>query len=314
MDPTPKEFRPLLDELKKIREQLEELRQTINESEESHAKDRDIKPFWVDQVLAEYQEPVRDKQVESNRQYRVQNSLRWATWLAFIAAGFYGYMAVRQWREMISARHQAQEGITHATKAAGEAKRANDEAGARFREEERPYMVITQHPAFSRTLAANQIISVDVHFKNVGKTPAIQDLGNMRLYVYRIPDGDIGVRRKSYRQFMSNNIAELRKANEKARAEHDLPANAFWHGNDVAPDDISYASTQDPVSLNPADLSALLTATNDPRLILVLLSVETYRDTKSKVSEAPYETVTCRQFWGPNPDNWHRCDSLNIIQ
>ncbi|HEX3740411.1 MAG TPA: hypothetical protein VHV29_11965 [Terriglobales bacterium] len=162
----------LLDELKKIRKHLEKLHtglndqvSAINSAEESREKNRDIKPFWIDQILSEYQEPVSDKKKESERTYRVQKSLKRATWLAFFAAAIYAAIAAWQLSQTKEAVHQA-------TRGAKAAEQANIDAGTRFVIDERPYMWVTD-PTGVIGKDTDGFLSWNVYYKNFGKSPAI---------------------------------------------------------------------------------------------------------------------------------------------
>jgi hypothetical protein len=110
MDITPKQFNSLLGELKKIREHLEQLHKdrqeqaaTDNATKERREQDRKAQPLWLDPILTKYKQPESDRKTESNRQYSVQNSMRWAGWftfaatlLAFAAAAIYAHYAKGQ--------------------------------------------------------------------------------------------------------------------------------------------------------------------------------------------------------------------------
>jgi Flp pilus assembly protein TadG len=100
-------------------------------------------------------------------------------WLTFFAVVFYGYMAVRQWREQISARRQAQSAVEAAVRAANAAETANTNAKEQFRADERPYIAIA--PAGDTTkiwiVASGEHkghLAVEIHISNYGKSPAIE--------------------------------------------------------------------------------------------------------------------------------------------
>jgi hypothetical protein len=78
--------------LRGIRDSLiaiqEEIR-SIRNQQERQGEQYDIRPVWLDPIITAHQKAETYRTTNDNRQYRVQNSLRWATWLAFIAAAAY---------------------------------------------------------------------------------------------------------------------------------------------------------------------------------------------------------------------------------
>jgi hypothetical protein len=50
------------------------------------------------EVPSEYKQAERDKSTNDYRSYCVQNSIRWATWLAFLAVAAYAGITYFQWR------------------------------------------------------------------------------------------------------------------------------------------------------------------------------------------------------------------------
>jgi hypothetical protein len=101
-------------------------------------------------------------------------------WLTLFAVVFYGYMAVRQWREQISARHQVQHSVDAAIRGAAAAEQANRDADARFGEAQRPYVWIVpfQEQPINWTFhipssGVDGTIKVTVAYKNYGLSPAI---------------------------------------------------------------------------------------------------------------------------------------------
>jgi hypothetical protein len=107
----------------------------------------------------------------TQRRDRVRLFVEWATFFAVI---FYGYMAVRQWREQISARHQTQGAIEAAGRSAGAAETAN----LNFIESNRPWIgrIIPTEPSDSPVWTKGQDEYIRFRyvwvFKNAGKRPA----------------------------------------------------------------------------------------------------------------------------------------------
>jgi hypothetical protein len=96
--------------IKKIREligiprQLTDIRQSIDQQTEAirttdkrNEQQQNQLPVAVKVELEKDQEGKRE--AEADRQYRVQNSIRKATWLAFAAATIYAGIAYLQWRD-----------------------------------------------------------------------------------------------------------------------------------------------------------------------------------------------------------------------
>ena len=115
MDITPKQFNALLAELKKIREHLETLRDDFNQRceaiyavcERQEQRHHEL-PLPLEIKLEKDQEGKRT--AESSGQYKVQNSIRKAAWftfgatfLAFVAAAIYAYIAAGQLHQMRTA-------------------------------------------------------------------------------------------------------------------------------------------------------------------------------------------------------------------
>ena len=88
-------------------------------------QDRQAKPNLPTPILrAELHVPEhieRNRQTHENRQHRLQVWVVIGTWAAFLAASVYAYVAVRQWGEMIGARHQTRDAIIAANRSAAAA-------------------------------------------------------------------------------------------------------------------------------------------------------------------------------------------------
>jgi hypothetical protein len=85
-----KKFRRELPKLAELlHRDLKQHTEAIRATQKRDQQDREVQPVWLEPVLAKYQEPVGEKKANDDRHYRVQNSIRWATWSAFIAASVY---------------------------------------------------------------------------------------------------------------------------------------------------------------------------------------------------------------------------------
>jgi hypothetical protein len=79
--------------------QIQEDVDSIRAQQERNEQQRNIQPVWLDPVISEYKQAETDKKTNEDRHYSVQNSLRWATWLAFGAATVYAGISYTQWRD-----------------------------------------------------------------------------------------------------------------------------------------------------------------------------------------------------------------------
>jgi hypothetical protein len=171
--------------VKRLRAQLLTLEnriQSIHDQNERHHQQQQAQQslpqpvLKVDAEIHEKPDPERDKKSGKKFNNGVQLALAIGTWLAFFAAGVYGYVAIRQWREMISARHQAQGAVDAANRSATIAQKSLDEAHKNFVADQRPYVIVENCEISELGAAQNcppvagKAFRVNVNFKNVGKT------------------------------------------------------------------------------------------------------------------------------------------------
>lgn len=97
--------RQLLLELIKLREAYEKHSSAKDAIKENNRKQQQIERKALENVLSQYDELVRNKSIGEGRQYKVQNSIRKATWIAalaavaaFIAASVYACITYKQWQ------------------------------------------------------------------------------------------------------------------------------------------------------------------------------------------------------------------------
>ncbi len=83
-----------------ISKKIDEHTEAISAADERKQQQEKIRQKWANEVLAEYKQSEGNKASNDNRNYGVQNSLRWAAWLAFLAAAIYAFVAARQLRTM----------------------------------------------------------------------------------------------------------------------------------------------------------------------------------------------------------------------
>src|SRR6266446_3474094 len=88
------ELRQLTDHLASLSNELNQYTKAIHATQERQQQTANppITVRFPDDVL-------RKSQAENDRQYSVHNSIRWATWLAFVAATIYGFIAYFQWQD-----------------------------------------------------------------------------------------------------------------------------------------------------------------------------------------------------------------------
>ena len=173
--------RKLIDELRQLNGHLISLSGDLQEikiaaeSIDKTAKSREDKENAQKELVAVLHtpEPVETERKTSNtrteRRDRIRLFVEWATLFAVVA---YGYVALRQWREMIQARHQVERAIGASNRTATAAEKAN--AGA-F-EANRPWLgavFSNETPMFVQNSPKTMMFSFMWHFKNAGKRPAI---------------------------------------------------------------------------------------------------------------------------------------------
>lgn len=179
-----------------------------------------------------------------------------------------------------------------------------------FEIDERPYLVPeNNHPVFAlHGLVPNEKLSVNVDFKNIGKTPALEEITDMHLVLYTDPVHDTNEKRMiRFRAFHDKWFAKIRANVETAFKEHSEYPNG--HGEDIAPGETFWASTNDSDLLSP-DQVAQVKKDDEPGSLLLLFIVATYSDRFHN----RYETDSCHLFWGTHPELWHKCQVYNIIR
>lgn len=176
MDLSPETLLKLRRDLDALRLRIEELRdaiqghsRTVREVEESRGR-RELATSEAERVSAVVsfdQRTLRDVQVELNRQYRIQNSMRWAMWFAFLAAIAYAAFAgVTYWQ--IARQYPKLE------ESADAAKSAADTAASQLELAERPWVdasIRLDGPLTFDADGAN--IPLKIVLRNTGHSPAL---------------------------------------------------------------------------------------------------------------------------------------------
>jgi hypothetical protein len=105
-----KDSRKALTELLRVlQQQTEAIRKTNKRQDTEHEPQQP--PITVRAELYVPENVEKDRRTHENRQHSLQIWVVIGTWAAFLAASGYAYVAIRQWREMIAVRHQAQYAI-----------------------------------------------------------------------------------------------------------------------------------------------------------------------------------------------------------
>lgn len=140
----------------------------INTQQERDSQEEEVRPVWLDDILAKYEQAERNRTANDNRHHRVQNSIRWATWCAFFAASFYGAIAYRQWREMINATEATQQAVQEARLNRQQAEKSLLATIRNAQLDQRAWIGIDN----IEIPRMGEVFEINVRFRNTGKTPA----------------------------------------------------------------------------------------------------------------------------------------------
>jgi hypothetical protein len=175
-----KDFRKLLDSLSVDLHHIKNAIQAIDKNARANQQKEQSK-IEVVALLHEPEGAEAKRKAEYNRTQRRDRVRLLVEWLTFFAVVFYGYMAVRQWREQISARHQTQHVLEAAQGSVVAAQQANTDAMSRFREDQRPYIwqistlekLNTKGSIGFEQPSATEPMTASVVYQNYGRSPAI---------------------------------------------------------------------------------------------------------------------------------------------
>lgn len=179
-----KESRKVLAELlRAIQQQTEAIRKTNKRQDTQHEPEQP--PITVRAELYVPENVEKDRRTHEDRQHGLQIWVVIGTWAAFLAASAYAYVAVRQWREMIAVRHQAQGAIEAANRSATAAENILASSQKFSKVELRAYLTPThvEHPSMltedyekvdpTKPPPSKLRVCADVTWENVGRTPGI---------------------------------------------------------------------------------------------------------------------------------------------
>jgi hypothetical protein len=175
--------------------------------------------------------------------------------------------------------------------------------------EQRPYL-IAEAPSFvGQAINPGQEVTASVAVKNIGKTPAIRVLTDIKILKFR------ATTQPDYVKFIESAFAGLRRERAKLRSAIADPKIAkLTPGYDIAPTGTSFSETFPGVVLSAEEIASMLDGKNrgldDTSTSLYVVGVAGYTDTFSQ----SYDVEFCWFYMGPNIKTWHICDSHNRIR
>jgi hypothetical protein len=168
-------------ELASIGEHLGFLNETIRQNadsakaaEERHGRDEESGESKR-RVVSFDDQSKREDQANKDREFRLQNSIRWATWFAVIAASLYSFVAYRQYRELIDSTGAAQDAVHESRESRQEAQQAFHASVDQTHLDERAWVGVTLAGIVpSSKINAGDEFIVQIVVKNTGKTPSVE--------------------------------------------------------------------------------------------------------------------------------------------
>lgn len=215
--------------------------------------------------------------------------------LLFIVGAFYTFYAAKQWDAMKSALKQtdesirlAKEALLQTTKSADAALYANHIGASSlavsqsaiaqnersFQVDERPYLAAT-FAGDPQSLRNDPYLSLfNVHFKDVGKTPALHAITYIDMFLARKDDGEMAL--------IDKHFSAVRRASLSRKRP---PETVVLPGEEV------FVSGRLPTPLTDAELSDY----TQRRIEIVVASGVVYRD----LFGTQHETQSCATMYGP---------------
>lgn len=195
-------IRRLLEAIKNVIKAIQEHTKSIHAAEE---REREKKPSgeMINRVISFDDKAVRDAETEHNRQYGVQNSIRWATWMAVLAAIVYAGVAACQLREMRKTTKAA-------IKSAVAAQQSADTAANEFEVSQRPWVKIRHRILKPLTFGVKAwqgpVAQAEIEdtIENVGQTVAV-DVSSWEDIIPIGPDISISAAELRQRQWCDAN-------------------------------------------------------------------------------------------------------------
>jgi hypothetical protein len=158
--------------LDEISRRLEQNTKAVGAADERNQQQCKIQNERLGEILAEYKQSERNRAANDDRHYSLQNSIRWATWLAFIAAVIYAGIT---WLNLNQIKKQTgflRDAAIAANTQAGIAQQTLNASVENFKSDERawlgfkPTIIITSPPAQNVKWGGR------LQIQNYGKTPA----------------------------------------------------------------------------------------------------------------------------------------------
>jgi len=258
-------------------------------------------------LMLRVQDLIKRVRDENRKSYEKQKVLQWATfWITSVGAivlTIYTAFTAALWIEGKRSSNAAESAANNASINLAQTQVA-------FRLEQRPYLVVSGVPEFASTsVKADKSVSlsVNVTFKNIGKTPAIKIVDRAKLIPFRpLKIGAAG--RKKFLKFIMSAFFELREEESNARKEMaDLPAETEA-GSDTAPEGTFFTSNKEPAVLSQEEFRLLQKETGE--FLIYCVGTATYTDTYQGI----YRTDFCYFYFGSDLKTWHVCDSHNAIR
>jgi hypothetical protein len=206
----------------------------------------------------------------------------------------YTTVAALQLREIIKQYPEIQKSADAADKSATAAKISADS----IRLEDRPYVIFDKNGGFIINPAPEIVLSVNVTFKNVGKTPAINVCRVSKLFRRA---GPFTVQQT--RTFFDSNFESLWHDCRTRQTEME----GLHTSVDIAPGDSTFATTQQKdVVIHSSEWQAFQLG----NVVVIVLAVAGYKDRLG----GDYATEACYYYFGSVPSIWHQCDAYNTIK
>jgi hypothetical protein len=320
---------PLATELRSIATRLDQIRaqqESSNRDQQqatNEANNRAIAAITSLQTIRAHTEANYSQQQHAGPNpwlnFAVQCALCLFTAGAFVAAGYYAWIAnqqkdtmVRQFNVMADTFHESQmesdaiQLTADATKSAADtATKALTNQQQAFVIDQRPY-IIAERPVFNNSsLVPLQGITANITFKNVGKTPAVKVISNVDMISFHPTDRDALI------AFVGEHFDTLKAEDRNGRREM-REMSRLDIGHDIAPAGTYFITNQPALVLNARELKTLLLDEQVPTgsIVIFFIGIVSYTDAFSK----PYETQVCWFYFGSNINMWHICDSHNLIR
>jgi hypothetical protein len=167
------EIAKIITSLSSLGGDLKEIKVAAESIDKATKATQDAKPAPIEvRALLNLPGPIETKR--DSHDDRQQRRDRWRLFieaLTLFAILGYGYMTIRMWREMISARHQTQRAIDAANRAATAAENTLTETHKNFISDERPYIGLIKLGI--PVVETGNKARWDFSYANFGKTPAI---------------------------------------------------------------------------------------------------------------------------------------------